>query len=79
MAKTTTIRVGKTKYERLARISRETGRSLADVISDATDALERERFAASVRVELDQLRRDPVAWADYLAGFELAVSDGVAY
>jgi predicted transcriptional regulator len=75
---TTTIRVDRAVHERLLRISKENGQQLVDVIGDATEALERVRFAEKVRGELDALRADPVAWAAYVGDLELAVADGIA-
>ena len=74
---TTTIRVEKAVHERLVRISRATGRQLVEVVGDATEALERARFAESVRQEMHELRSQPEAWAAYLADFDLAVTDGL--
>jgi hypothetical protein len=48
------------------------------VVADATDALERIRFAEAVREEVDVLRADPVMWAEYVAEFDVAISDGIA-
>lgn len=75
---TTTIRVDRSVHERLQTISEATGRQLVDVIADATDALERIRFAEAVRREVDVLREDPLMWAAYLAEFDVAISDGIA-
>ncbi len=78
MGTTTTIRVDKSVHERLARISAETGWQLIDVIGEATEALERKRFAQAVRNEIDQLKTSSKAWAAYLADFDLSVGDGIA-
>ncbi len=75
---TTTIRVDRSVHERLRIISEATGRQLVDVVADATDALERIRFAEMVRRQVDELRTDPLNWEEYLAEFEVAISDGVA-
>ncbi|MFZ1437846.1 MAG: hypothetical protein WAX12_18155 [Candidatus Microthrix subdominans] len=41
-------------------------------------ALRRRSFAAQVTRDFELLRRDPVAWRDYLAEFEAtSVSDGL--
>lgn len=78
MGLTTTIRVDKSVHERLLQIGRDRGQQLVDVIGEATEALERVRFAEKVRAELDVLRRNPEAWIAYQADFELGVSDGIA-
>ncbi len=75
---TTTIRVDRSVHQRLQTISEATGRQLVDVVADATDALERIRFAEAVRREVDALREDPAMWAAYLAEFDIAISDGIA-
>ncbi len=74
---TTTIRVEKAVHERLVEISHDSGRQLVDTIRDATEALERARFAEKVRIQLDVLRGDSAAWAEYIAEFDVAVSDGL--
>jgi predicted transcriptional regulator len=77
MSSTTTIRVDKAVHERLLQIGRESGRQLVDVLSDATEALERAHFANKIRIEMDALRSDPKSWASYVAEFDLAASDGL--
>lgn len=74
---TTTVRVAKDVHERLVRIGRDSGRQLVDVLADATEALERARFADAVRHEVDILRSDPAAWSAYLNEFDLAINDGL--
>ena len=74
---TTTIRVDREVHRRLATLGEASGQPLVDVLRDATAALERERFAKTVLAQLDQLRRDPQAWAEYVADSDLAVGDGV--
>jgi hypothetical protein len=47
-------------------------------VRDATEALRRQRFAHRVVAELDALRADRSAWAEYLADAEAtAVADGI--
>ena len=75
---TTTIRVDRSVHQRLQVISEASGRQLVDVVADATDALERIRFAEAVRRQVDALRADPAMWAAYLAEFDVAISDGIA-
>jgi hypothetical protein len=78
MASTTTIRVEKAVHERLLRIGRDSGKQLVDVLSDATEALERAQFARKIQSEMDALRSNPESWKSYVADFDLAVSDGIA-
>jgi predicted transcriptional regulator len=75
--RTTTLRVDREVHRRLATLAATSGQHLADVLRDATAALERERFAKTVMAQLDQLRRNPQALADYVADAELAVGDGI--
>lgn len=75
---TTTIRVDADTHARLVELSRATGDSLIDTVRDATEALRRQRFASDATAELDELRKDPAAWNDYLAEADrTSVSDGV--
>lgn len=75
---TTTIRVDTATHAQLVELSRTTGDSLIDTVRDAAEALRRQRFAHQVVAELDELRGDPEAWADYVAEAEAtSVGDGV--
>ncbi len=75
---TTTIRVDRETHERLVELSKDSGRSLIDTVSEAAEALRRKRFAEQVRSQLDALRSDPEAWLDYLAeAEETHVTDGL--
>ena len=75
---TTTIRVDRETHERLVELSKSSGRSLIDTVSEAAEALRRKRFAEQVRSQLDTLRSDPEAWADYMAeAEETHVTDGL--
>jgi len=74
----TTIRVDRETHARLVELSRASGRSIMETVSDATDALRRQRFATTVAREIEDLRRDPEAWTDYLADAEASsVVDGI--
>lgn len=76
---TTTIRVDTETHAALLELAAETGASLMDTTRAAAEALRRQRFAQHVTEELDALRADPEAWADYLADAEqTSVGDGVA-
>ena len=75
---TTTIRVDRDTHARLLEMSRETGDSLTDTVRQAAEALRRLRFGLRVQEEYAALRRDPDAWADYLAEAESShVADGI--
>lgn len=78
MSATTTIRVDRAVHERLLQIGRDSGQQLVEVLSDATEALERAHFAKKVLVEMDALRSNPESWDAYVAEFDLAASDGLA-
>lgn len=52
--------------------------SLIDTVRAATTALQRQRFAEGVSRQLDELRADTAAWADYLADADrTSVRDGI--
>ena len=75
---TTTIRVRAETHARLIEMSEATGDSLIDTVDEAAEALRRKRFAGQVTRDFEVLRRDPVAWRDYLAEFDAtSVSDGL--
>lgn len=63
---TTTIRVDDDTHRRLHALSKALGHSLQDTVREATTALERQRFAATVRLEFAALQRSPEQLADYL-------------
>lgn len=75
---TTTIRVDTETHARLLVLSAAAGTSLMETVRHATEALARLSFAHRVAGELDALRKDPSAWAAYLADADsTAVTDGV--
>jgi hypothetical protein len=75
---TTTIRVDSETHARLVELSSANGTTLMQTVRDAADALRRQRFARQVVAELDRLRADRSAWADYLADAEAtSVTDGI--
>lgn len=75
---TTTIRVDVDTHAALLELADSTGATLQDTVREASEALRRQRFAGQVRLDLQQLRADPVAWADYLAeAGSTEVTDGV--
>ncbi|MEE8485725.1 MAG: hypothetical protein V3S38_04125 [Acidimicrobiia bacterium] len=76
---TTTIRVDTDAHASLVEMSKATGASLIDTVSDAAEALRRQHFAQQVAGELADLHADSEAWADYVADAdETSVADGVA-
>ena len=75
---TTTIRVDTDTHARLVELGDAAGTSLIETVRDAAEALRRQRFARRVAAELSELRRDPEAWASYLADAEASsVTDGL--
>lgn len=75
---TTSIEVDPETYAKPPKLSEEAGATLADTLSDAAEALRRQRFGRTVAKEFEDLRKDPEAWADYLAEAEAThVSDGI--
>jgi hypothetical protein len=75
---TTTIRVDTDTHATLLELAAERGTSLVEAARDAAEALRRQQFAQHVTNELNALRADPDAWADYLAEAETShVADGV--
>lgn len=75
---TTTIRVPIPVQQGLKAIAQEDGRTIQDVAEEALKLLRRTRRAERARMQLERLRGDPEAWADYLAGAEAThVTDGV--
>ena len=75
---TTTIRVDTETHARLVELSEHDGSSLMATVRDAAEALRRQRFANQVATELSELRSDPEAWSDYLAGEDATtIPDGI--
>lgn len=74
----TTIRVDRATHARLLELSQESGRTLVETVGEAAEALRRQRFAHRVVAEIEELRSDPEAWADYLEEAEAThVTDGL--
>ncbi len=59
----TTIRVSERTRDRLARLSRLTGRPMTQLLDEAADALERRIFFDELDVRFGALRADRAAWA----------------
>ena len=72
MADTTTIRVSREAHSKLVELSEATGKSLGSVLEDALEALLARKFAETIVEQMDALRPDPEAWADYLADLDLS-------
>ena len=78
MTDSTTIRVDRDTHQRLLAFSQQQGLSLIEVLRRATDALDRELFVGEARSQMQNLKADPQAWADYLRESLLTeVADGI--
>ena len=78
MTDSTTIRVDRDTHQRLLVFSQQQGLSLMEILRRATDALDRELFVGEARAQIDKLKADPQAWADYLHESSLTeVADGI--
>ncbi len=74
----TTIRVDTEMCDRLALMGREVGATIGETVRDAAEALWKMRFARESMMQLQVLRQDREAWADYLAEADLIyVADGI--
>jgi len=78
MTDSTTIRVDRDTHRRLLDLSQSADLSLMEVLRRATAALEQQLFIAEAKSQMQRLRADPQAWADYLRDSLLTeVPDGV--
>jgi len=76
---TTTIRVDADTHARLVEMSRATGATLIDTVSDAAEALRRQRFARQVAAELADLSGHQEAWDEYVMdAHATSVTDGIS-
>jgi predicted transcriptional regulator len=65
---TTTIKVEIGVRDRLARLARQRGTTMGNLLAEAAERLEREAFFDRAREQLEQLREaDPEEWARYRA------------
>jgi hypothetical protein len=60
----TTIRVSETTRDRFSRLADATGRPMTQLLDEAADALERRLFFDRFATGYNQLRADPVSWAE---------------
>jgi predicted transcriptional regulator len=78
MTDSTTIRVDRDTHRRLLDLSQSADLSLMEVLRRATAALEQQLFIAEAKSQMQRLRANPQAWADYLRDSSFTeVSDGV--
>jgi len=77
---TKTIRVDTDTHASLVEMSRAAGTSLIDTVSDAAEALRRQRFGHQVAAELVNLSGDQEAWEDCVADANTtSVTDGISW
>jgi predicted transcriptional regulator len=60
----TTIRVSERTRDRFARLADATGRPMTQLLDEAADALERRVFFGHLSTRYEELRADPIAWAE---------------
>lgn len=60
----TTIRVSERTRDRFAKLAKETGRPMTDLLDDAVDALERRLFFDQLTTRYAELRTEPDAWTE---------------
>ena len=78
MTDSTTIRVDRDTHRRLLDLSQSADLSLMEVLRRATAALEQQLFVAEAKSQMQSLRADPQAWADYWSESSLTeVADGI--
>ena len=73
-----TVRIGGRAKKTLESLSRQTNRTMQDILDEAVELLRRQTLLAETNAAYAQLRLDPQAWADELrerAAWEAAVSD----
>lgn len=78
---TVTVRVSTATRDRIAELSRETGRSMSAVIDEAIRDYERKRFFEDFEGQVAATRADPAAWTGYqaeAAAFDETAGDGLA-
>jgi hypothetical protein len=66
-----TIRIPPTAHERAQRLAAAETTTLGAVIDTALERYERERMLAAYAADMERLRSDPEAWAEYQAEVEL--------
>lgn len=64
---TTTIRVSEKTHRTLARLSREAGTPMNDLVDQAIELYRRQRILAQINADYAALRENPEDWAEELA------------
>ena len=66
-----TVRISKTSHRVLKTLSRQTGRTMTEVLDQALEAYRRKLFFEQMDAGYAELRADPKAWAEHEAEREL--------
>ena len=64
--KTTTIRVDARTHKRIVKLSETTGRSIVDLAQDAVVMYERQLGRERAAQQLIEMKKDPVAWQEFI-------------
>ena len=64
--KTTTIRVDAGTHKRIVKLSEQTGRSIVDLAQDAVVMYERQLGRERAAQQLIEMKKDPVAWQEFI-------------
>ena len=64
--KTTTIRVDAGTHKRIVKLSETTGRSIVDLAQDAVVMYERQLGRERAAQQLIEMKKDPVAWQEFI-------------
>jgi predicted DNA-binding protein len=60
----TTIRISEPTRDRFAKLARETGRPMSQLVDEAADALERRVFFETLSARYEALRNQESAWRE---------------
>ena len=77
---TATIRVSEKTHRTLARLSREIGTPMSDLVEQAIELYRRQRIIAEANIAYAALRTDPEAWTEVQAEravWDVTIADGL--
>lgn len=77
---TTTIRVSEQTHQKLAKLARDIGTPMSDLVEQALELFRRQRILEQINADYAALRADPEAWAEELAeraAWEVTLADGL--
>jgi len=75
-----TVRISKAAHHVLKALSRETGRTMTEVLDQALEAYRRKLFFEQMNAGYAELRADPEAWAEHEAEretWDVTLMDGL--